>query len=272
MSDIGLFVQLACIWEATACKPGNVTRFHDFDDVTYLDFLLSAAVIAPVMERACGRRIGETVLQAVQATRRVVRTNTNLGIILLLAPLAAVGNDIRSEVHRILVGLDVEDSRLVYEAIRVAAPGGLGRVENQDVGTEPSLPLREVMALAADRDLIARQYTNDFAEVFGAASDALLAGLRRSGSLEEAIIEAHLHVMCDHPDTLIARKAGPEVAAEAARRAGEALHVGGDALAEFDAWLRADGRRRNPGTTADLITAGLFVLLRQGQIPLPPSW
>src|SRR5262249_40429431 len=129
-----------------------------------------------------------------------------------------------------------------------------------------------VMVLAADRDLIARQYTNDFAEVFGDVPDALLAGLRRSGSLEEAIIEAHLCLMRDHPDTLIARKAGPEVAAEAARRAGEALQAGGAAVAEFDTWLRADGRRRNPGTTADLLTAGLFVLLRQGQISIPMSW
>jgi triphosphoribosyl-dephospho-CoA synthase len=279
MSDVGLFVQLACTWEVTARKPGNVTRFHDFDDVTYLDFLLSAAAIAPVIAGAAGRRVGATVLEAVRATRRVVRSNTNLGIILLLAPLAAAGDDLRTDLPRILAGLDVEDSRLVYEAIRLAAPGGLGSVENQDVRDEPSLPLREVMTLAADRDRIALQYSNGYAEVFGGVSDALLDGLRRTRSLEAAIIHAHLLTMRDYPDTLIARKAGAVVAEEAARRAGEVFVAGWPgspagwaALDEFDAWLRADGRRRNPGTTADLITAGLFVLLREGRLPLPVPW
>jgi triphosphoribosyl-dephospho-CoA synthase len=219
------------------------------------------------------------VLEGVRATRRVVRSNTNLGIILLLAPLAAAGDDLRTDLPRILAGLDVEDSRLVYEAIRLAAPGGLGSVENQDVRDEPRLPLREVMALAADRDRIALQYSNGYAEVFGGVSDALLDGLRRTGSLEAAIIHAHLRTMHDYPDTLIARKAGAAVAEEAARRAGEVLVAGWPgspagwaALHEFDAWLRADGRRRNPGTTADLITAGFFVLLREGRLPLPVPW
>src|SRR5258708_33075507 len=90
MLSVGLSAQLACIWEATARKPGNVHRYCDFDDVSYLDFVVSAAAIAPVMENARGRRVGLTILEAVQATRQVVRTHTNLGIILLLAPFAAV--------------------------------------------------------------------------------------------------------------------------------------------------------------------------------------
>jgi triphosphoribosyl-dephospho-CoA synthase len=86
----GLCVQAACLMEATARKPGNVHRFRDFDDATLMDYLLSAAAIGPVLEGAAGRCVGATVLDAVRATRRVSRTNTNLGIILLLAPLAAV--------------------------------------------------------------------------------------------------------------------------------------------------------------------------------------
>src|SRR5580700_8927822 len=88
--SIGMCAQIACIWEATACKPGNVCRYADFDNLTYVDLLLSAAAIAPVMDGASGRRIGETVLDAIRATRKVVATNTNLGIVLLLAPLASV--------------------------------------------------------------------------------------------------------------------------------------------------------------------------------------
>ena len=83
MIDAGLCAQIACIWEATARKPGNVHRYRDFHDSHYTDFLLSAAAIAPVMANACQRRVGVTVLDAVRATRRVTGTNTNLGIVLL---------------------------------------------------------------------------------------------------------------------------------------------------------------------------------------------
>ncbi len=280
MPDVGLCAQAACIWEATARKPGNVTRYRDFEDVTYLDFLLSAAAIAPVMATACQRKVGATVLEAVRATRQVVRSNTNLGIILLLAPLAAVpeGEELRAGMQRILAALDVEDTRLVYEAIRLAAPGGLGRVSEQDVRNEPTRPLREVMALAAGRDLVARQYADGFAEVFDDGVPALLAEVGRTGSLEGGIIGAHLHWMAKHPDTLIARKRGAAEAEEAACRARQVLEqgwphqaAGRRALDELDAWLRAEGHGRNPGTTADLLTACLFAALRGGESPLSPG-
>src|ERR1700723_2922340 len=82
----GLCAQLACIFEATARKAGNVHRFRDFDDLGYVDFLTSAAAIGPVFDDIRGS-LGKTILQAVKATRAVVATNTNLGIVLLLAPL-----------------------------------------------------------------------------------------------------------------------------------------------------------------------------------------
>jgi triphosphoribosyl-dephospho-CoA synthase len=280
MPDVGLSAQVACVWEATARKPGNVHRFRDFEDSSYLDFVLSAAAIAPVLTMACQRSVGETILEGVRATRRVVRSNTNLGIVLLLAPLAAVpeGEDLRAGVARVLAGLTLDDARQAYEAIRLARPGGLGTVPEQDVAGEPTGTLREVMALAAGRDLVARQYAGGFAEVLDGGVPALREGLGRAGSLEGAIVFAQLALMARHPDTLIARKCGPAEAEEAGRRAARVLEVGWpqaragwDALDELDGWLRAAGHSRNPGATADLLTACLFVLLRQGTITLPPE-
>jgi triphosphoribosyl-dephospho-CoA synthase len=273
MPTVGLCAHLACLWEATARKPGNVHPACDFDDVGYVDFLMSAAAVAPVLETARSRRVGETVLEAVRATRGVVCTNTNLGILLLLAPLAAVppDRDLRAGVVEVLGALDVADARAVYEAIRLALPAGLGRVPEQDVCEEPTRTLCEVMALAADRDLIARQYANGFRQVFDDGVAALRRGLDRTGALEPAVIACHLHLMASYPDSLIARKRGRAGAEEAARRARAVLDGGttSDALAELDAWLRADGHARNPGTTADLVTASLFAALRQGMITLP---
>jgi triphosphoribosyl-dephospho-CoA synthase len=276
--EVGLCSQVACIWEATARKPGNVHRYRDFADATYADFLLSAAALASVLTTACQRRVGATVLEGVRATRRVVASNTNLGVVLLLAPLAAVleGKDLGTAVPRLLDALDVEDSRLVYEAIRLAEPGGLGQASAQDVHAEPTLPLRQIMALASNRDLIARQYANGFREVFEQGVPGVQRGLEDTGSLEGAILFTHLHLLHDNPDTLIARKRGLAEAEEASRRAGAVLaerwphtEAGRTAFAAFDAWLREKGNGRNPGATADLIASSLFVLLREGTIPLP---
>jgi triphosphoribosyl-dephospho-CoA synthase len=275
MLSIGLCAQLACIWEASARKPGNVHRFCDFDDVHYLDFLASAAAAAPVLDRAQQNPIGKTILAAVQATRQVASTNTNLGILLLLAPLAAA-QDFDRGLQDVLEKLTVDDARAVYEAIRLAQPGGLGKVPDQDVATVPTRTLREVMALAADRDLIGLQYTNEFQQVLQEGAPALLRLLSQTGELETAIIGCHLHLLAAHPDSLILRKRGHSEAEEARSRARLVLEAGWPETAtgrrafdDLDAWLRAQGHARNPGTTADLVTACLFVLLRRGNIDLP---
>jgi triphosphoribosyl-dephospho-CoA synthase len=276
--DVGVCAQVACVWEVTARKAGNVHRFRDFEDSTFLDFILSAAAVAPVLARAANAEPGALALACVRATRAVVSTNTNLGIVLLLAPLAAVPEEVnlRAGVEAVLASTNVEDARLVYEAIRLAAPGGLGRAAEQDVAEQPTQTLREVMALAAGRDLVARQYANGFREVFEIGAPAVLEGIEQTESLEGAIVHAQLQLLARQPDTLIARKLGPAEAQEAGARAARVLALGWpgaregrEALAELDGWLRAEGHRRNPGATADLLTAALFVLLREGAIRLP---
>jgi len=278
--NVGQLAQLACIVEATARKPGNVHRLQDFADLSYVDFLLSAAAIAPVFERAPERRVGATILDAIRATRQVVRTNTNLGMVLLLAPLAAVptGEPLEEGLPRILDQLDTEDARLAYQAIRLAQPGGLGQAPEQDLAHEPTLSLREAMALAADRDLVARQYADGFHEILHVGVPVLKEFLREQ-KFEAAIIGTHLHFLAHFPDSLIARKCGPDVA-EAVRGKAQALlnvdwlttEAGRLAVTDFDAWLRAERNSRNPGATADLVAASLFAALRDGIITLPTPW
>lgn len=276
---VGTLAQIACVLEATAAKPGNVTRFHDFDDATYLDFVVSAAALGQAVDRSLDRGVGAMVLDAVESTRRLVATNTNLGMALLLAPLALADDPSRigSEVEAVLAGTTVDDARQVYRAIRLASPGGLGRAEEQDVGDEPTLPLREVMRLAAHRDLVARQYVDGFGEVLGARA-VVRDSLEHSDPLETAIIRAHLSLLAAHPDSLIARKRGEGEARNASELAARVLQAGWpgrtegvDAFRTLDAWLRAEGHARNPGTTADLVAAALFVGLCDGTIGLPLS-
>ena len=166
-------IRMACVLEAAARKPGNVHPGAAFADVCHADFVRSAEAAAPILAEAGRLGVGRAVLQSVEATIAAVGCNTNLGIILLIAPLAAVPREkpLTEGIGPVLAGTTVEDSRQVYRAIRLARPGGLGRAEREDVAEEPTLPLVEVMRLAAGRDRIAAQYANDFADVLGRGVD-----------------------------------------------------------------------------------------------------
>lgn len=270
---------LACLLEATSPKVGNVHRGADFAELTFADFVVSAVAIAPAMERAVEAGVGQTVLDAVVATRALVATNTNLGMVMLIAPLAAVprGEPLTSGVQRILAGLSARDSELVYEAIRVAQPGGMGQTQDMDVAGPAPESLLAAMAAAADRDLVAKQYsTAGFALVLGEILPNLLRGQERGWDLQDNIIREHVRLLSDHPDSLIARKCDLETANRASAIATQVLRAGvpGDenyheALADFDFWLRSDGHRRNPGTTADLLAAALFAGLRDDLLKPP---
>jgi triphosphoribosyl-dephospho-CoA synthase len=265
-------VLTACLWEVSARKAGNVHRFADFDNLTYLDFVQSAAAIAPVFERDLNKPLGISILDTIRATRAVARTNTNLGMTLLLAPLSKCEPaQWRPQLEAQLAAATIDDAKNVYEAIRLAEPGGLGNVDNQDVADEPTQTLREVMALAADRDLVARQYANCFREVLDDGVPALLDGMRCFGSIEAAILHLQIHLLSAYPDTLIVRKRGMAIAEQVRARAREIdlkTAVGRQRFLEFDHWLREgeDGHARNPGTTADLVAACLFVALRDGKL------
>lgn len=275
---IGQCATLACLLEATVPKPGNVHRGADFEDLTFLDFVASAVAIGPAMEQATQTGVGRAVADAITATRAVVNTNTNLGTVLLLAPLATVPRTVSLEtgITGVLDSLTQPDAEAIYAAIQLAHPGGMGRVERMDVAETPPENIVDAMREAADRDLVARQYTCRFATVLQEVVPSLTAGPGRGWSLADTIIQTQLLIMSRYPDSLIARKCGRAVAEESAWRAARVLESGLppddaylDALGNFDFWLRSDHHRRNPGTTADLIAAGLFAALRDDLLPTP---
>jgi triphosphoribosyl-dephospho-CoA synthase len=274
---IGQCATLACVMEATAPKPGNVHRGADFEDASYPDFVVAAIAIGPIIEAAVELPLGQIVLSAVETTRQVVATNTNLGTVLLIAPLAKVprATPLETGVAKVLSQLTPQDARDVYQAIVRAAPGGLGKAETNDVSGEPPANLVAAMRQAADRDMVARQYASSFHDLLSVVVPQLTE-LVRAVPLPDAIVRLHLQLMNQFPDSLIARRLGPDLARQAAARAGAVLELLSDGeqayregLADLDFWLRADGHRRNPGTTADLIAAALFVALRDGIIPPP---
>jgi triphosphoribosyl-dephospho-CoA synthase len=268
--------QLACVLEASAEKPGNITPRHDFADTSYEDMLRSAIVLGPELGRAAERGVGDTVLAAVRATRRVAGANTNLGIALLLAPparAALLGGPLRERVEEILGALTLDDARAAYAAIRAAGAGGLDEPVEHDVRAAPTVALREAMAAAAERDSVAAEYATGYTVTFDLGVPALSGALDDGLGPRDATVEAYLTVLAAVPDTLIARKRGRAAAQRVSADAASVVTAGGvrsdagrAALAAFDASLRRDGNALNPGTTADLVTAVLFVAVLEGRL------
>lgn len=266
--------ELSCIIEVMAPKPGNVTRYQDFHDTTCEDFLISAWAAAPVFAKAGELSVGDIILAARQASSRFTLANTNLGIILLLAPLAKAALyvtptevSLRQRLHNVLKTLTVDDCSKAYMAIRAAKPGGLGKIEKHDVRDEPNITLLDAMHLAKDRDGIAFEYSSDYHITSTLGYPALLKAMQEAPCWTLAVVQAFLTILAEVPDTLIARKLGIEKAREVSKKAGEVLEAGrpgsrewNEARADLDLYLRGDNNRLNPGTTADLITASLFVL------------
>jgi triphosphoribosyl-dephospho-CoA synthase len=278
-TDVAAAAQLACRLEVTAPKPGNVSPGRPFRDLRVEDFLASAEAIGPAMQHAAERPVGSVVFEAVQASMRAAHTNTNLGIVLLLAPLARAaaicepGQRLRDALAAVLDATTVADARDVYRAIRMAAPGGLGIAPEQDVADEPTEPLIEVMRLGAAHDDVAREYATAFATTFETGLPALQELRQQGASWDDAIVQTYLIILAARPDTHIARRAGRSVAADVSARAARVLERGGVAT---DAWraavnelnesLRDPGNTANPGTSADLVTASIFALLVSAQI------
>ncbi|HET7553698.1 MAG TPA: triphosphoribosyl-dephospho-CoA synthase [Gemmatimonadaceae bacterium] len=278
--DIASAAQLACLLEVSAPKPGNVSPGRHFHDTRYEDFLASAAAIGPAFARAGDATLGVTILEAIHATARWTRANTNLGIVLLLAPLAHAAHgacrtkiSIREELARILRSATLRDAADVYEAIRIASPAGLGKVEDEDVASTPTIALRDAMALAAERDGIAREYATDFATTFETGAPALMRARHDGLSWDDAVVECYLALLAAAPDTHIARKLGSAIAVHVSESARAALEAGGvrtaagrDSIALLDRQLRDERNSRNPGTTADLTAAAIYVVLLEERL------
>lgn len=273
--SIGQLATLACIWEATAPKPGNVHPAASFPDATYEDFVTSAQAIGPAMQAAVSQGVGATVWQAVSATRSAVSSNTNLGLILLLAPLATVPQDqpLQPGIGQILKSLSTADSSSIYDAIRLTEPGGIGKADGFDIQDSPPKDLLLAMQEASSWDLIARQYCQGFTDLFDLLCPWIEQGLSNGWTLSQSIVHCQLRCMATYPDSLIGRKCGQAVADESQQRAAAVLNCDDpntdryqQATSDLDHWLRADGHRRNPGTTADMTGAALFIGLRHGTI------
>ena len=259
----------ACMAELEALKPGNVHIFADGHGMTVQDFILSAEAASEVISKL-GLSLGERILASVEVTQKVVDCNTNLGMVLLCAPLihAALlssSDTFAEKLSSVLANTTIHDAEHAFAAIRLANPAGLGESAQHDVQQPVNCTLLQAMLEAAPRDMIAQQYSNGFAEVLDglARYQQMLIQWQRPAWAATAL---HLHFMARFLDSHIARKYGETVARlvqeEAAAHEAELLKTYNPKnyqapLLRFDAELKKRGL--NPGTSADLTVATLFI-------------
>ncbi len=261
------------ITEVNALKPGNVSRYTEGHGMTVNDFIVSAELATPILCNQC-LSIGERILECIKAIQEQVKCNTNLGMVLLFAPLikavekwniktsAALQKKLIIELEK----LDEKETNLIFEAIRLANPGGLGQVNKYDVTLPADCNVLEAMAEARQRDCIARQYVTGFHDVFLTGLGCIKIFTRHWNSVEWATVACYLTFLANFPDTHIQRKSGGQVAEQIRMRAipiaekfknNEKPDNAMSALLEFDKELKDSNI--NPGTSADLTAASLLL-------------
>ncbi len=298
--DIAACGQLACILEVSCHKPGNVSRFKDFQDTTFEHFMAGCVGLGVSMRQAAERgievgsgrlnasqaRLGALMKKAIVDSRSLhVGRNTNLGTIMLLIPLSAAAGvslasrkgienqALRDGVDKLIRGSTFVDTVELYQAIRLASPGGMGHVKRYDIGSESAkseieaedVNLYKIFRVSRS-DSIGKELVTKMAVTFEVGYPSLLKAYDSGATTSQGVMRAFFEILSRHPDSLIARKNGLNVARRITAEARSILKRG---LAEekvmlFDEKLRSRGNRLNPGTTADLVASSLAVALLNG--------
>lgn len=270
----------ACNGELSALKPGNVHVHAAGHGMDIAHFQRAAAAAAPYIADPA-LSVGQRILRATEASFSVTGLNTNLGIVLLCAPLAKAAAEIdttiglRRRLAVILGTLTYEDASDAFAAIRLANPAGLGTTDQGDVQEAlPRITLIEAMYLAKDRDRIANAYVTAYEDIFDFALPALAGARALAETSDLATSTLHMTLLAEFADSHIARKFGIATA-DLVRDEARALSSAWDPIAtskslslleQFDTSLKA--RRFNPGTTADFVVATLFTaLLSRRKVP-----
>ena len=261
----------ACQKEVSSPKPGNVNCYSDAHQMSLQDFLKSAQAIAPILSQK-NLSIGSMILKSVIATQKVVNCNTNLGIILLFAPLCkAIHNchtreQLPESLSLLLNDLTIDDAKKTYEGIRLARAGGLGNSDLHDINNEPTVTLRQAMAYAKDKDSIAAQYLNNYRDIFDLGLTNLTLSINCGESIEWASAFAYLNLLSVIPDSLIIRKQGLSCANLLMNESKEMLVKmnKNNKLSKLECdiilWDKELKQKAiNPGTTADMTAATLLV-------------
>lgn len=289
--EIAKLAQIASILEVSGYpKPGNVHRNRDFEDMVFEDFLISGVVIGETIEKAAISaltakkkddfskvNIGKYILEAVKKTDKWIANNTNLGIIMMCIPIAcgaAISNDfdeLQNNIGFLMENTTVEDAVNLYDAINLADAGGMGDQEEFDVmGEKAKDELRannqtmfDVLKISAGWDRLANELTSKMLVCFDVGFPCFSGIKSEESSINDATVLTFLTILSEVPDTLISRKYNEEIAQNISNNVKKILksrnnvRLFNEKLKDFDDYLFIN--KYNPGTTADLTAASIFI-------------
>ena len=280
--EIAKMAQIASALEVSGYpKPGNVHRTRDYEDMEFEDFIISGIVIGDTIREACtdvdveNPKLGKFILQAVAETDRWIKNNTNLGIVMMITPIAVAAaisksfDEIRENIKVLMANTSVDDACNLYDAISIADAGGMGDQDEYDVASgnaknelrENKQTMFDVLKISAPWDMLAREMTSDMPAVFEIGYPTYHK-LSKEKSKNESCVLTFLTILSQVPDTLISRKYGSDEALKISMMTRDLLNIKDesdfeDKVKEFDEFLFKN--KHNPGTTADLTAASIFV-------------
>lgn len=281
-NEIAKIAQIASALEVSGYpKPGNVHRTRDYDDMVFEDFIISGIVIGDAIRQACtdvdieNPRLGKYILQAVAETDRWIKNNTNLGIVMMITPIAVAAaisdsfDDIQQNVDLLMKNTSVDDSCDLYDAINIADAGGMGEEDEYGVASDSAkqdlrddgLTMYDVLKISAKKDMLGREMTSAMQFTFEVGYPTYYELIKQK-SQNEACVLTFLTILSQVPDTLIFRKYGEDEAMKVSMMTRDLLKFKDDSdfverIKEFDEYLYKNNY--NPGTTADLTAAAIFV-------------
>jgi len=292
-------VQLAMVLEVSASpKPGNIDRDHNYEDTQYEHFLASAVSVYPVMEDAANNKVGvgSLIKRAVcESAKWQNGGNTHFGAFILLIPLVmAAGNilaqgkrvftleELTSCAHRIVKRTDPMDAVEFYRSfhsagVRVNSVDEFDMQDESSIGSlrDRNVTLYDLMEISKGYDLIANEWTTGFKRC-ACCGEMIIHQMGNAGesglNINDIIVYAFLKVLSENPDTFILTKFDTQTAEYVSGRAreilseykrqGSNLDAVRPVIQTFDEELLQ--KKINPGSTADIIIAGLFIALLGG--------
>jgi len=266
-------IKFVCDTEIKSLKPGNVHKYSEGHGMNLKDFLKSSLIISKCLTKN-NLDLGKKILISVNEIQNKIKKNTNLGIILMLSPIATIvqeegvisKEELLKKIKSLIKKQNIKNSIPIFKAISLTSPGGLGFSKKYDVNEPPNTNLYKAMEFAKKKDLIARQYCNGFEDIYKIGIPAYKKFYNKWGKVDWALTGVYLTFLKKFNDSHIVRNKGNKIATSIKKEAkkyyfflkrNKNLTKIKKKLLIFDKKLKS--KRINPGTTADLTVATLLL-------------
>ena len=270
LDDLKSAYLFSCKKDIELIKPGNVNLLSSHKDTKAQDYLDSAILSSKELFNQ-NYSLGKRILESVNVTRSQVNVNTNLGIILLCAPVIQSyidfnNLDLREGIKKTLSTRSIKDTHDLCAAINISSPGGLGDSDMYDTASYPNASIKQIMDYSQEYDRISYQYSHNFSDIFDFIIPKLEFLNQRYESLDISLSLLFIEILAKIPDSHISRKFGDKIAKKTSNNAHDLLKIldrehDPDYLAKALNNLDYEYKKKgiNPGTTADLLVASLMI-------------